>query len=274
MLKIHLLDNCGDYKLRQEVVKYINKKVQDLIEVIIDYLEDNNGFTVESFIYKANSRTFDVNWLKLIYELYDIVRSDREIDYLKPNYEFLLHEIIEFGEELDDIFDKVSPELVKMIKLNLADSEYILEQITNFEQYYDILFYDFDFLPEIVERMTTLYIRNKNVFELYNNDVDLDEYSDLMPMYLFDDYSKIKLLEKEKNATTEKVVEPYYNKNNFFECLNSVCLKIQRSITYKDQIENVRNDYVRDLLEQSGYCIKDQTRQGTSSGGKDAGRLI
>jgi len=43
------------------------------------------------------------------------------------------------------------------------------------------------------------------------------------------------------------------------------CFKLQRSNLYKDVSEDERNDYIRDLLETSGYQVKDQTRQGNIS---------
>lgn len=59
----------------------------------------------------------------------------------------------------------------------------------------------------------------------------------------------------------------------FLSDLVSVCLRLQGNFLYTDASENQRNDYVRDMLLEKGYDVKDQTRRGISSGGRDAGEI-
>ncbi len=70
------------------------------------------------------------------------------------------------------------------------------------------------------------------------------------------------------------------DKNVFLGDLIQACKMMQANRTYigkdsdgNDIEENVRNDYLRDMLEFKGYVAKDQTRQGFSKSGKDAGEL-
>lgn len=51
------------------------------------------------------------------------------------------------------------------------------------------------------------------------------------------------------------------------------CDRVQADRTLKDAKENDINDRIRDLLDAKNYTAKDQTRQGISDGGKDAGNL-
>lgn len=51
------------------------------------------------------------------------------------------------------------------------------------------------------------------------------------------------------------------------------CVKLQSNSLYKDVTEDQRNDFIRDLLETSGYQVKDQTRRGISNSGKAAGEV-
>ncbi len=67
--------------------------------------------------------------------------------------------------------------------------------------------------------------------------------------------------------------EQKIDKNTFIKKLVSVCIKLQANATYYKSTENRRNDYVRDLLETSGYDVKDQTRRGLSSKKKAAGEV-
>lgn len=51
------------------------------------------------------------------------------------------------------------------------------------------------------------------------------------------------------------------------------CIKLQANSAYKNFIEDVRNDYIRDLLLAQKYQVSDQTRQGTSQEGKYSGEI-
>ena len=51
------------------------------------------------------------------------------------------------------------------------------------------------------------------------------------------------------------------------------CERIQADNSLKDAIEDVINDRLRDLLDAKDYIDRDQTRQGTSSTGKQAGEI-
>lgn len=51
------------------------------------------------------------------------------------------------------------------------------------------------------------------------------------------------------------------------------CIKLQANSAYKNCIEDVRNDYIRDLLSAQKYQVSDQTRQGTSQEGKSSGEI-
>ena len=53
----------------------------------------------------------------------------------------------------------------------------------------------------------------------------------------------------------------------------SSCIKLQANSIYKNCIEDVRNDYIRDILSAQKYQIRDQTRQGTSQEGKASGEI-
>lgn len=59
----------------------------------------------------------------------------------------------------------------------------------------------------------------------------------------------------------------------FVDTLYSICIKLQGNAKYIDATEDERNDYVRDMLEQSGYNVKDQTRRGLSSSRISSGEI-
>lgn len=60
---------------------------------------------------------------------------------------------------------------------------------------------------------------------------------------------------------------------SFIKDLYNACIKLQGNPKYIDAIEDERNDYIRDMLEQRDYDVKDQTRRGLSASGKSSGEI-
>jgi len=59
----------------------------------------------------------------------------------------------------------------------------------------------------------------------------------------------------------------------FINRLYNICIKLQGNTNYINATEDVRNDYIRDMLEQYDYIIKDQTRRGLSATRTSAGEV-
>ncbi len=59
----------------------------------------------------------------------------------------------------------------------------------------------------------------------------------------------------------------------FIKNLVRACLNLQARKHYSNSSEDERNDYIGDILWAIGYTVKDQTRRGSSSAGKDAGEI-
>lgn len=57
----------------------------------------------------------------------------------------------------------------------------------------------------------------------------------------------------------------------FIDQLYNICIKLQGNAKFIDASEDERNDYIRDMLEQHDYVIKDQTRRGLSLTGISSG---
>lgn len=60
---------------------------------------------------------------------------------------------------------------------------------------------------------------------------------------------------------------------DFIERLYNICIKLQGNAKYINATEDERNDYIRDMLGQYEYVIKDQTRRGLSSTGISSGEV-
>lgn len=61
--------------------------------------------------------------------------------------------------------------------------------------------------------------------------------------------------------------------NKFIDVLYKICIKLQGNSTYINVKEDVRNDYIRDMLDRAEYVIKDQTRRGLSASGVSSGEI-
>ncbi len=59
----------------------------------------------------------------------------------------------------------------------------------------------------------------------------------------------------------------------FIKNLVIACLNLQARKLYSNSSEDERNDYIGDILGAIGYTVKDQTRRGSSSTGKDSGEI-
>ena len=55
--------------------------------------------------------------------------------------------------------------------------------------------------------------------------------------------------------------------------LLNACICLQEDSKYFNELENPRNDNVRNLLKMAGHDVKDQTRRGLSATGMDAGEV-
>lgn len=78
----------------------------------------------------------------------------------------------------------------------------------------------------------------------------------------------------EVNDAIEKVLEIDMHSENYI--LNQIfenSIYMLNNFNYGQQKEDIRNDYIRDLLKKHGYNVLDQTRRGVSEQGKGAGEV-
>lgn len=272
MIKLSI---CDDYsnKTFYKISRYANDNVATIIRVLKDLLDDNNDFTAADFLPWNNLRIGNDKWLEMVDELYEIVTSDVFRDYLKPKYEYLLYIILKWWEDCADSENDLLPlrldeELKKEI-LNYdwqeLNGQYYVDIIANYREYYDFLFQDYDFLPDNLSRMLVIYLRSPEIFSMFFPDVELNDYYELMPKDLQEQYDVLKknILET-KNVDIEQML---------YDDIIFCCERIQADCDIKNLLENKINDRLRDLLDAKKYYVRDQTRQGKSSAGKEAGEI-
>lgn len=273
MLPLDLFDNDSLTDLERKITKYVNKNLECIIRVLLDFLEDNNGFTSEDFLPYNNLKIDNKTWIEMVYDLYDIVRSDVIRNYIKPKYEFLLYAILQWWDDCndnpDDLLEKLDSGLMDEIQKTYSSEEgdnYVLNAITEFEEYYYILFADHDFLPSNLERLLIIYLRNPERFKMYFPDINLEEYRELMPQDLREQFEELSYGSSEPRKKD-------LSETNLLQDLLYCSTKLQANHKYKNSLEDEMNDYMRDLLDAMGYDVRGQTRQGSSNTGKQAGEV-
>lgn len=75
------------------------------------------------------------------------------------------------------------------------------------------------------------------------------------------------------NALSMNFTKDLNSQEAFVKNLVIACLNLQARKHYSNAREDDRNDYIGDILGAIGYAVKDQTRRGSSSSGKDSGEL-
>lgn len=271
MIRIDLFDTVLDDTSRK-VMHYVNENLRAIVKTLIDFLEDNNDFNADDFLPQNNLRIDNETWTKMVYDLYEMITSSVPRDYIMPKYEYLLYIILQWWEDCADNEENLLPielsqELIDELRDEYDDEKYnvVLKSITDYDNYYYMFFQDHDFLPDNLEKMLIIYLRSSKFFKEMFPDVDLDEYYCLMPKDLQELYDKAKGI-CTKETDTKIMYEELYK--NILWC----CERIQADHTSRNAIEDELNDKLRNLLD-SRYYLRDQTRQGVSSRGKQAGEV-
>lgn len=280
MISTDLFDGAKN-RLENKIVKYVNDNLKIIIGVYLDYLNADDGFDVGDKLMEVLPRDYVIRKLdecrRLVDELYEIIGSSVIRDYIKPKYEYLLYHIMYWWKDICDNEDdylpiKLNDELKKEIYasgqyISEEDESYlIIRRLEHFEDYFIFCFEDHDFMLDSLERMVTLYLRSPSIVEGMFPDVDLDDYVDLMPVDLREQYYEKRQAIAQEDSLHQSFIKLYND-------LINTCLKLQGNITYKNVSENERNTYIASLLDSAGYYVKDQTLWGKSSNGKAAGEI-
>lgn len=271
MIRVDIFDEKLD-ELDRKVTEYVNKNVKEIIKVAIDFLEDDNDFSIWDIVPRYKTSISEQAWRQMMYDLYNLVSSTTLRDYVKPKYEYLLYLVLCwwqecFEEDMELLPIEIDDILVQKINTKYSSDDgvnSVLHSITTFEEYYYILFADHDFLPDSLEKMVIIYLKSKEMFQICFPDVELEEYRDLMPVDLREQYDE----SRENSSDEARNIEENIYKDIFF-----CCEKVQADISLKNALENTINDTIRNLLDAKGYDVKDQTRHGASATGKQAGNV-
>ena len=145
MIRLDILSDKLD-ELDVRITRYANDNLKEIIRVLLDFLEDDNDFSIWDVIPRNATSISCEEWIKLLYNLYDIVCARALRDYIKPKYQYLLYLILLWWKECNEEGTELLPvELEKGIAEKICmrypsenGESYVLRAITTFEEYFYI----------------------------------------------------------------------------------------------------------------------------------------
>ena len=276
MIKAALFENVLDIDIKLKINKHINSNIQNAFLMARDMLSDL-GLSINEIL---DDHNFDLNEEQLneyFYTAFDIVFSESFRDKIKPIYQYFIYQIIEwFIEVTVDLSEHMEPldkDLVQSIK-NYYDSmesehisEYIIELLSDFTQYNEMIFDDFDFLSPMVEDMVQIYIKSPLFFRTVLADINLIDYVPLMPKDIKEQFLDF----QSKSVNVQDSKSDKLNIKKLTRDIIRICEMIQSKPYMREWIEDQHNDTIRDGLELKDYIVRDQTRIGKSASGIQSG---
>ena len=191
MIQIDVVNYDNLSSLGMRITQYVNSNLRDIIRVLIDILETDSEFGLDGFFPRDYLMRKPQECRNIITELYEIICSKNIRDFIKPKYEYALYSILCWWEECaDDENDLITNSIDDGLKMELDNNGMgnILKWIQDFDEYYYICFQDYDFLPETLNNMVMLYLKNPELLETFFQYDNLDDYIDLMDCDLRERY--------------------------------------------------------------------------------------
>lgn len=179
-----------------EITRYVNDNLVEILRVLRDRLQGDPDFGMDEFLPWYYIEEHSDNEAR-VRELYDIVSQNDLRKWISPVYEYMLYSILEWWEDMwddeSDLFPvPLSDELVSKIHNETRyiddDGNHVLSAITNYAKFKDIWFEDNDFLPTPLAKYVDMYLTyGETDFDMCSSEY-LDNYIDLMPVDLRNQY--------------------------------------------------------------------------------------
>ena len=278
MLKMTFVENNPLTDLELRLIRFVNSNIVDIINSIMDMISD--GFDMAYYFPREYYRKNKKNCNEFIYDLRNTLNSHVIYESLTPLQSYVLFYIIDDWIKINSgnqslLKNTISDELRKESyeskgvpldadKEKFKDKLFIIEKIENVDEYLGDCFEDTDFLEEEIRTMVELVINGRS-FILGMEIDELDNYIEVMPRDVYERYIRF----KEKNG--EKQLKE--SNNELYDDIIFCAEKIQCDSALRGLKEDKINKKIKDLLEAKGYLTLDQTQQGKSLKGKEAGEI-
>ncbi|AGA68155.1 hypothetical protein Desdi_0625 [Desulfitobacterium dichloroeliminans LMG P-21439] len=229
-------------KVSDEFIKRINQNISDMFDMFIVTADGADCYKeMLPIVFPKHYCKNIVKCKGVLYELRDMVLDNYKRNYLKPLYEYILFQMINWWFDVTE--ENFRDGYITFIT-NFDGYEFKNEQ----EQYWindDIHFYienmfqDLDFLD--LHMFIDVYRLNPDFAENAFG-INFSDYTDLLP----DDIIK----EFDKRMADISNDEKFFEK--LLKAIIFACLQLQGNRKFKDAIENERNSFISSILEYYG----------------------
>lgn len=232
----------------------INKNVNSMFDLLLAICDGLCFEEVLQDIFPSYIIEADLDkCVRAVKDLLNITQDNFEREYLPPFLEWTLyHTILWWIDVADDI---VLDEIPREDCLNNYGRD-LYDMLNNEENYFDFLFADWDFL--YVEKIYEIYKRDSRIIEKVFH-IDMEQYLDLLPRDIQEEYRKI------KNHNTSKNIDKHEQLivNNIWNFLQLEMLRAKKyeNCNEVDLSDNIRNGLFL-LFKSVGLDIEREARVG------------
>lgn len=277
----NLEENRIDAKLLSLICSYINSSCSFDLQKASDIHDQIKTFIFEAILFQIDNKTapFYVSIGCNVSKIDAIIRknSDNWIDY-KIEFNKLC---LDFYALSNNSYKNKDLYSALTIKLNNRFKKEVIEPVFKYNFKATLSKIEVILSENEISANTVSFLEYLKGLLISEDVKAIDSYQEGLkvnfPMLTKDDLDSFK-----RSLGKSHVSEAIYNlltataKLTPEKLLNSIvfaCIKLQANSVYKNCIEDVRNDYIRDFLIAEKYQVRDQTRQGTSQKGKAAGEI-
>lgn len=253
MIGLSFFDHEIKNELQNTVTVFANNNLLDMLSFVKDSFLEEDFFEIILPLHYIREHSSEC--MKRFYELQELIKSPVCRVRIKPLYEYILYQIIDTCIEIEDTYQdenneplfhfELPVELNKRIEseFDIETGIYITEQLKCVKKYIDFCFWDWDFVDN-VEMIATCAIKYGKCFTDELLTIDANEYIDLMPVDLKDEYLKTNREKKERSFSPEEIL--------FVAISNSILDLERRTPEVADRLETtLSNDInmgIRPLL--------------------------
>lgn len=274
-------ENRIDAKLFSLICSYISNSINFDLQRTKEIYEQIRALIFEVILFQIDNQTvpFYLNIGCNIARVQVIIstKPDNWIDY-KKEFDKLcsdFYDLMNYSYKNNDIYKKLSDRMNERLKKEIIEPVFKYNYKATLSKI-EVILSENDIDGKTVEFLEYLkeILISEDIKAINNYQEGLKEN---FPMLTEDDLNSFK-----GSLDQSNVSEAVYNllcaiqRLTPSKVLDSVvysCIKLQANSAYKNCKEDVRNDYIRDLLSAQKYQVSDQTRQGTSQEGKSSGEI-
>lgn len=230
MLTLAVYPKHSSEVLKYTMSEFVSSIVADIVTCYLDFVDD--GFDLNFILPEAYVETHDPS------ECYAVLRGIKarlqsSVMYreIKPLYQYaifyMIYSWIRFyesypEEEAPCEIHYIIPDGLKDLITTELDSEeasLVIQSLEDLREYNTILFEDYDFDEEMTRSLAELAIRNPIIFSALMGYEELDQYIDVMPADVAEEYLEFREKKSETQqsiSTEEAIVVAVQNAMNTF----------------------------------------------------------